>query len=485
MRLRAAGCPRISARADGYFFREKTTIEKEDSMKVVVAGAGLGGLVAAEKLGRLGLDVTVYEKAASLDEMRYDWHDDVNPRIFRRLSIDMPEERFKKKSWTFVSPFGEVVREFRQDEEHADYSVERRPLNKLLCDRAAEVAKIVFGAKVTAPVVQEGRVAGIIVNGEEVPADLVVDAMGVDSALRKALPRELGITECRDDEVFVAYRAFYEKDTEAPAPRYTNKAYLKHMGEAGISWAIQDNDPGLVNVLVGRLGKMTDKQLADALADLKKNNPTIGNRVMRGGIVCRIPVRYPATRMVADGYAAVGDSAYMTIPMLGSGIASSMLAGMLLAQTVGENMSRGYKGKELFKASRLWRYQVKVYREFGAEHCAIDVLKRGVLNMNNEMLDWMLGSDLLTNDEIGKLAGGGMMRVGVAEAFRKTGVAGFKKLGKLLKINNMLQKSLMAYRCAKNIPRNYNDNIIKGWESRLAAYYRKPRKEAKQEAAEK
>lgn len=230
---------------------------------------------------------------------------------------------------------------------------------------------------------------------------------------------------------------------------------------------------------------MTDKQLADALADLKKNNPTIGNRVMRGGIVCRIPVRYPATRMVADGYAAVGDSAYMTIPMLGSGIASSMLAGMLLAQTVGENMSRGYKGKELFKASRLWRYQVKVYREFGAEHCAIDVLKRGVLNMNNEMLDWMLGSDLLTNDEIGKLAGGGMMRVGVAEAFRKIGVAGFKKLGKLLKINNMLQKSLMAYRCAKNIPRNYNDNIIKGWESRLAAYYRKPRKETKQEAAEK
>ena len=67
MRLRAAGCPRISARADGYFFREKTTIEKEDSMKVVVAGAGLGGLVAAEKLGRLGLDVTVYEKAASLE----------------------------------------------------------------------------------------------------------------------------------------------------------------------------------------------------------------------------------------------------------------------------------------------------------------------------------------------------------------------------------------------------------------------------------
>ena len=70
-------------------------------MKVIVAGAGIGGLVAAAKLKKLGFDVTVFERAKSLDEMRYDWHDDVNPDVFEQLGIEMPKESFKKKSWTF------------------------------------------------------------------------------------------------------------------------------------------------------------------------------------------------------------------------------------------------------------------------------------------------------------------------------------------------------------------------------------------------
>lgn len=51
-------------------------------MKIAIAGAGIGGLAAAERLGRLGFHVTVYEQAESLDTMRYDWHDDVNPDVF-------------------------------------------------------------------------------------------------------------------------------------------------------------------------------------------------------------------------------------------------------------------------------------------------------------------------------------------------------------------------------------------------------------------
>ena len=85
-------------------------------MKIVIAGAGIGGMIAAERLSKLGFDITVFELAPSVDEMRYDWHDDVNPSVFKRLGLEMPEGSFKKKSWTFVSPHGAVVREFRQDE---------------------------------------------------------------------------------------------------------------------------------------------------------------------------------------------------------------------------------------------------------------------------------------------------------------------------------------------------------------------------------
>lgn len=437
----------------------------------------MGGMVAAERLSKLGFEVTVYEQSPSLDEMRYDWHDDVNPRIFRRLGMEMPAGSFKKKSWTFVSPHGVVVREFRQDEDNADYSIERRALNRMLYERACGGAKFVFGAKVEKPIVEKGAVVGVVVNGQEVRADLVVDSLGAMSALKKDLPAEFGITQHREDEVFVAYRAFYEKNPDAPAPKYTNKVYLKHMGEAGISWVIQDNDPNLVNVLVGRIGKLTTYDLDRALEDLRKTNPTIGEKVVRGGQMCVIPVRYPATRMVANGYVAIGDSAYMTIPMLGSGIATGMLAGQLLAETIGENMSKGVKGADLFKTSRLWRYQVKVFREFGAEHCGVDVMKRAVLTYPDATLDWLLGSELLTNEEVGKLASGKMLRIGVKEAFRKLSLTEFNRFNTLLKVNNMLQKSLYAYRLGKNIPRNFDPNICRTWEKHLKYYFRMTRKQ--------
>lgn len=446
-------------------------------MKIIIAGAGMGGMVAAERLGKLGFDVTVYEKAPSVDEMRYDWHDDVNPAIFRRLGLEMPVGSFKKKSWTFVSPHGVVVREFRQDENNADYSVERRALNRMLYERASGGAKFVFGATVERAIVEKGAVVGVVVNGQEARADLVIDSMGAMSVLKKDLPVEFGISQHRDDEVFVAYRAFYEKNPKAPAPKYTNKVYLKHMGEAGISWVIQDNDPNLVNVLVGRIGKLATYDLDRALEDLRKTNPTIGEKVVRGGQTCIIPVRYPATRMVANGYAAVGDSAYMTIPMLGSGIASGMLAGQLLAETIGENMSKGVKGADLFKTSRLWRYQVKVFREFGAEHCGVDVMKRAVLGYPDATLDWLLGSELLTNEEVGKLAAGKMLRISVKEAFRKLSLTEFNRLNTLIKVNNMLQKSLYAYRLGRNIPRNFDPNICRTWEKHMKYYFRRTRKQ--------
>ena len=445
-------------------------------MKVIVAGAGTGGLVAAERLGKLGFEVTVYEKAKSLDQIRYDWHDDVSPSVFKRLGTEIPEGSFPKKNWTFVSPGG-AVHGMKEEESAADISVDRRTLNRMLVARAEEEADIVFGATVQAPLVDDGKVVGVLVNGEEKRADLVVDSLGVDSVLRDALAGRFGLPVPDKDEAFVVWRAFVRKNKEAPPAEYSNKVYLKHRGEAGISWVIQDHDPELVDVLIGRVGAMSESERLSAFEALRAENPTVTDEVVRGGIVCRIPVRFPAPRMVAPGYAAVGDSAFMTIPMLGSGIASSMTAGMLLAETIGECISRGRKASEdMFGTAALWKYQVKVFREFGAEHCGVDVMKRGVLAMADEDLDWMLGSDLLTNDEICRLAKGRLLRISAGEALRKVRKAGTRRLGTLLSVNNMLQRCLLAFRKGKNIPRNFHEPTVRGWERRLTRVCRKVKK---------
>ena len=433
----------------------------EKRFKAIVAGAGIGGLAVAAALGKAGAEAIVYERAESLDDMRYPWHDDVQPEAFERAGIEVPKGSFRKKNWTFVTPDG-AVRRMYEAPEKADFSVWRRELNAELYARAARYAEVRFSSQVEGAVRENGRVVGITVNGERVYADLVIDSLGVDSVLKKDVPE---ITAHDGEEIFAVYRAFCEKRKGAPEAVYTNKVYLKHLGERGIAWAIQDGDE--VDVLAGRLGGMSKEVLMRALEKLAEENVTVGERVTRGGGIYRIPVRYPATRMVADGYAAIGDAAYMTVPMLGSGIAASLLAADILAECISSATERGLSPAEAASAGNLWNYERKYFLSAGAEHCGVDVTKRGVLEFSDELLGWLLVSDVLTNDDVCALAKGRFLNIGVKEALAKVKAAGLKKLPALFKVNAMLTRGKRAIAIAKRIPAKFEPRAVKKWERKL------------------
>lgn len=431
-------------------------------MKIIVAGAGIGGLRAAALLGKAGAEVTVYERAESLERMRYPWHDDVCPEVFAECGLELPEKSFRKKNWSFVPPCGKDIRRLREAEESADYSVWRTPLNAELLKEAERYAKVIFSSEAEGAITENGRVTGVIVNGEKKYADLVIDSLGVDSVLKKNVK---GISVCDKDEVFVVYRAFYEKNASAPLPEHANKAYLKHTGERGIAWAIQDGDT--VDVLIGRLGEMNEETLSRALGHIKKDNPSVGGRVVTGGGIYRIPVRYPATVTVADGYAAIGDAAFMTIPMLGSGIASSLRAAGMLAERVTGALGRGLSRAEAASAAVLWGYERDFFLSYGAEHCGVDVMKRGVLSFDDGLLSWLLASDVLTDDDVRKLAKGRFLNIGIREAAAKVKAAGISRIPDLLKVNKMLVRGRRAIRIAKKIPVKYDPSAVRKWEKKL------------------
>ena len=430
-------------------------------MKIVIAGAGIGGLTFAAKAKAGEHEIVVYETAPSEEAMRYEWHDDVSPEAFRRAGFDIPEGSFPKKDWTFVAPDGATVRRIYEDPSRADISVWRRKLNEELIRRAKSNARIVFGRRAESLVVENGRVAGIVADGEKIHADLVIDSTGADSVLK----RDINVTRHEPDEIFEVYRAFYRKDPAAPEAEYTNKVYLKQMGESGIAWAIQDGDT--VDVLIGRVGEMGEETLSRALRRIKEENPTVGDEIVMGGGIYRIPVRYPATRMVADGYAAIGDAAYMTIPMLGSGIASSMAAAETLVNVVYSALAEGKSAREAASKENLWKYEVAFYRETGAEHAGVDVMKRGVLDMPDDIVTWLLGSDILTNEEVCRLAKGKPIILGAADSLKKAAVAGIGKLPVLLKVNSMLMRVSKAIRTARRIPENYSEEAVARWERKL------------------
>ncbi|MGN0795609.1 MAG: NAD(P)/FAD-dependent oxidoreductase [Christensenellales bacterium] len=426
--------------------------------KIVIAGAGIGGMTLAGYLAKQGHEVDVYEKAESLDKMRYDWHDDVSPEIFNELGFTIPEGSLPKNDWTFVSPFDASRQTMHTPAETRDRSIERRAINKMLFD-SANGAKYHFGVNVEKPIVENGAVKGIIVDGKEIFADLTIDSLGLNSVLRRQLPKEFNVqNEIKPNEKFVAYRGFFNRLPGKADESEPSRVYMKHLGENGISWCLLDHNPNRMNVLIGRVGCLKDETFKKAMDDLKEKNPALGDNLERGGIVCEIPIRYPISRMVADGYALIGDSAFMTIPMLGSGIASSMAAAKILSEVIASS------GK--FDKASLYPYQYKCFKRFGAEHCGVDSLKRFLLGLEDKTLEWIFGSGLLNDNDLKNAAAGRLVTIKISDYPEKLKHAK-GHLGELLKMKIALDKSHKCYRKANSIPEKYNEKKLIKWQKKL------------------
>ena len=60
--------------------------------KIVIAGAGHGGLIAGAKLAQAGYDVTVYERKIR-SELGYDWEDAIDLRVFAECGLELTPRR--------------------------------------------------------------------------------------------------------------------------------------------------------------------------------------------------------------------------------------------------------------------------------------------------------------------------------------------------------------------------------------------------------
>lgn len=428
-------------------------------MRIVFIGAGNATLVAAEKLARAGVSCIVFEKN-SYDNLSYDWHDDINPDAWNEYGLPAPKDgtHFVKRNWTFIPPSEDSETTLNLPEEKLDWSTERRLFAQAYVDRAKDVVDFRFESPVESLIIEDGKVKGVVVGGEKVLADLVVDNSGALSKFRASLPAEWKITPQPDSsEIFVAYRAFHLKNEGVGDPKASNKAYLKHLGEDGISWSILD-PAGTVNVLIGRQGSLSKETFNRAYKALKKSNPLISDDVVRGGIECIIPIRFPLLRMVGDGYVAIGDAAFMTIPMIGSGIENSMKAGFELADVILK--------KQSVKKEDLWEYEVTYFEKRGAEHLGVDILKRWLLGAKPADIDWLFGKRVVDEKNMADAATGHLIILSFKDLLVKA-TRGISRLPLLLKMAGMLNKTKKVAKLGKRIPKTYDEKKIDKWAAKV------------------
>ena len=361
---------------------------------IIVAGLGHGGIAAAALLAKAGYNVTVYEKKKE-GTLGYDWTDIFAPDALKAAEIGMPDDdKYEyKEDMTFFGPTSQKSLRQHVPEDQREIKMERRDIYEHLIENALKYGvKIVYNCEVEGPIVLGNRVVGIRTEKGDVYGDLIIDACGMNSPVRRNLPESFGIEKdvARNERITI-YRAFFNvaQDVEVEAKF---KVMLFKGGELGINWVASEEK--YTDLLMGRFEDF-DLEHAEEFAEyLREENPRLGKEILRGGQFVEIPVRQPLSVMVADGYAAIGDSAFMTVPVIGSGIANTIKASKVLADTVIKDKTNS------FSAETLWNYQVNYFKILGASLAPLACAKLLLLKLNPEDVDYLFEKEILTDDLI-------------------------------------------------------------------------------------
>lgn len=365
--------------------------------KVIVAGAGHGGLTAAYNLAKNGFEVTVFEKNKK-EELGYDWHDALNYDAFDKSGIERPPRELIRDNVpsSYENPSATV--KLVGSDNASGFMMDRKLLLKYLIEKAEQAGvSFNFGYSIKGAVLDEMKIAGITVEKDgvlaEEKADMIIDACGMNSPVRKSLPPCFGIKNSFEaKEAFHVYRVYLENLTgELIDPPYLVSFF--HNGKPGIDWLITEKDSA--DILVGKFGsagELTDEEIEATVAEYRSRYPFIGEKILRGGQRGIIPLSKMLPLLVADGYALVGDSAGMTVPLNGSGIVLSMNAGKILADKIIEAQN------DAFSIANLWKYQYEYFQTLGKGLVMIDILKNFFTSCKAKNIDYFLEKKILTEE---------------------------------------------------------------------------------------
>ena len=429
--------------------------------KIIVAGGGHGGIAAGMLLAKRGFDVTVYERNAK-DNMGYDWTDIFDKKGWFAVDIPLPEkDKYNlKQDMTFYGPAMKTALIQHTEEAKKEIQMERKDIYTHLITHAEKAGvKFEYEHNIEAPVFYGNRVVGIKTDKGEFFADLVIDACGLNSPIRGAMPESTGIqNKSIEYEQFYIYRAFFNKAADVSEDEKF-KVILLPNNELGISWVATEEEH--TDVLIGRFKKFDREYAQSQIELLRAGNPSIGTEILRGDDFANIPVRQPLGVIVADGYAAIGDSAFMTVPVIGSGIANSLKAAKILADAVSDDTTCSYS------AETLWTYQKNFYKKIGAALAPLACVKLLLTRLQGPELDYIFAKGILNADDMTIDADStslGAMFAGMTIEDIKIKLSGLINnkvvLGKVVKMGLQLAKATAV---TGAMPQKYDRKAVLKW----------------------
>jgi salicylate hydroxylase len=313
-------------------------------MRIIIIGAGIGGLVAALTLGRSGFEVQVFEQASELREVGADVQISPNAsRILHRLGLEEPLRRFG------VRPLAVVIR--RWDDGRV---IARQPLADA-CERdfgapyyhfhRAELLDVLSAAvpdgvlqldhRCVALTQHRDRVEVEFHNGATADGEVVVGADGIHSTVREAI---LGPESARFSG-HVAYRGL------VPAAR------VAHLGLEVVASSWWGPNHHFVHYFVGagarylnwvaatpgewRIESWTARgDVADALEEFEGWHPQVSAIIESADATNRWALydRDSLSRWTVGRVTLMGDAAHAMLPYMAQGAVQSIEDAAVLAK---------------------------------------------------------------------------------------------------------------------------------------------------------
>jgi flavin-dependent dehydrogenase len=388
---------------------------------VIIAGGGMAGLITAASIGHhskgnarvIVVDRNPESEPGKKTHNGWTCGDATSKRSLDYLAEHVgvrygsPELEYPVKGVYVYSPDRKTKVLF----EGEGYLFNRKLAPRRQVEDAKKVgAEFMFNSTVERLLSENGYVTGVSGRRADgstfsITANLVVDATGASSVLRRFLPIQSMIEkEIDPDDVVGTGRYIFEfKQGEATREYFDPDYCIIHLDQfiapAGYGWVFPKGK-NKVNIGLGisksglarrnkrfglndNLQSLIDKYVAD--------NPAIKNPVQpasdsdsgntKGN--WQVPVRRHNDCMVANGFAIVGDAAWMPRPIDAGGISPSIYGGTILGRVAAEAIEAGDTNE-----GSLWKFNVDYMTTHGYPMASFEVLRRYLQTVTNGQINY-------------------------------------------------------------------------------------------------
>lgn len=398
--------------------------------KIIILGAGIGGLTIASLLDNKKYKIEVYEKKKNFNELGYFWKDDVNlthlKSIGFKFTVDSEEEK-----WNINTNTGEKTSFISDKEKIAP--IDRKYLSETLFKLANNNAKINFNSDA------EIKDEILKINDKIIEDyDLIIDSRGCINSYNK--------------QIFNTKRIIINK----PSKEISRNIFLKPCNINGVAWCnFSENN---IDILIGQIGFLEEDTIKKVLKFIENKMKIECNLNEIDKIIYNIPVRYPSVMLFKDKYVMLGDIANMTIPIIGSGINNTMEASYILANLLNK--------ANIIDNNILWEYQYEYFQSKSIASIQIDIFKNWLLSTKESNIDYLFSKGVINSKDLENVMNGNFIDYDIKSLKEK-----IKKLYKnkslMIELGFILYKAILAKRIVKKMPKEYNENAINNWKKGL------------------